>query len=72
VMGDNGNVTITAIVGNEDVPTDILPNSGAAIVSHRPAGAGAALTVPASTTSTGGSEIARRPLPAGWRRPPQE
>jgi nitroreductase len=38
IDNDDGNLTITAIVGTTDRPTDWIPNSGV-LVSHRPASA---------------------------------
>lgn len=69
VMGDEGNVTLTAIIGSNDRPTDLMPNSGPAIVSHRPAGAGVA-DVRASVALPAAAAV-RRALPSpSWKVPP--
>jgi hypothetical protein len=41
--GDDGNMTITSIIGTEDRPTDLLPNSG--VILARPASAAVAAAV---------------------------
>lgn len=53
--GDNGNMTITSIVGTEDRPTDLLPNSG--VIVARPASAAIAAAIVG----------ADQPLPASMR-----
>jgi hypothetical protein len=53
--GDNGNMTITSIMGTQDRPTDLLPNSG--VIVARPASA-------AIVAAIVGAEA---PLPASMR-----
>jgi hypothetical protein len=67
--GDDGNVTITAIIGPSDRPTDYLPNTGV-LVSHVPAGAVA--SVRASGGTRPAAVAARNLLPAvTWRKEPR-
>lgn len=42
-INDDGNVTVSAIVGPNDRPTDFIPGGAAPIVSHRPAAVPAAI-----------------------------
>lgn len=68
-LNDDGNVTMSVILGSSDRPTDFMPNGSAALVSRRPAGPAPTPTMleqphPAAT--------ARRALPAAvraWKRP---
>jgi hypothetical protein len=65
--GDDGNVTLTAIIGTPDRPTDLAPNSGV-LLSHLPA---SPLAVGRSSTSRKSSASAlRAALPSsGWTPP---
>ena len=67
--GDDGNVTITAIIGPSDRPTDYMPNTGV-LVSHVPAGAVASVRAGGGTRPA--AIAARNPLPTViWRKDPR-
>ena len=63
--GDDGNMTVTTIIGTFDRPTDIVPNSG--VIVARPAGAPA---VAAAQISTPVSASVRKQPAATW--PPRD
>lgn len=68
-LNDDGNVTLSVILGSSDRPTDFMPNGSAPLVSHRtpgPAPISAAVLQPQPAAS------ALRALPSatlGWKRP---
>ena len=69
--GDDGNLTITGIVGNNDRPTDLIPNSGV-LTSHLPASASLLKRTRVPATSSPAPvchpELVRRFAPQGELR----
>jgi hypothetical protein len=70
-LEDDGNLTITSIIGTLSRPTDWIPNS-AVLVSHIPPGApvtAASVRTPTVPRTTGAKDFHQSPRI--WKRPPQ-
>jgi len=69
-LKDDGNMTITTIIGTQDRPTDFAPNTGV-IVSHLPPGAGGPnLPAPYATTPRAAATDALARDRLIWGKPP--
>ncbi|MEO5567926.1 MAG: hypothetical protein ABIR92_05510 [Gemmatimonadaceae bacterium] len=64
-LNDDGNVTMSVILGSNDRPTDLMPNGNVALVLRRPAGSP---TGPSSVLQLQPAASAPRALPSAWKR----
>lgn len=68
-LGDDGNVTMSVILGSTDRPTDFMPNGSVALVSRRPAGAAAGQAASIEPRPVAPAIRAAPLAAAAWRRP---